>query len=191
MTSRSETAALLIAAAAAAACGRGMEHQPKVLTMQPSSFFEDGRSARPRVPGTVARGRLGADELLETGRSGGKDADLFPFPIGEAELARGRERFDIYCADCHGRDGGGDGIVVRRGFPSPPSFDEPRLRAAPAGHFVAVMAEGFGKMYPFADRVSARDRWLVAAYIRALQLSGGAPLADVPPEVRARLEAAR
>ncbi|HXT00241.1 MAG TPA: cytochrome c [Elusimicrobiota bacterium] len=191
MTSRSEAALLIAAAAAAAACGRGMEHQPKVRTLEQSSFFADGRAARPRVPGTVARGFLGADELLETGRSGGRDADLFPFPIGAAELARGRERFDIYCADCHGRDGSGDGMVVRRGFPRPPSFEEPRLRSAPAGHFVAVMAEGLGKMYPFADRVSARDRWMVAAYIRALQLSGGAPLADAPPAERARLEASR
>jgi mono/diheme cytochrome c family protein len=191
MTSRNELAAVLAAAALAAGCGRGMEHQPKVRTLEPSSFFADGRSARPRVPDTVARGRLGADELLETGRSGGRDADLFPFPIGRAELERGRQRFDIYCADCHGRDGGGDGMVVRRGFPRPPSFEEPRLRAAAAGHFVAVMSEGFGKMYPFADRVSARDRWMVAAYIRVLQLSRGAPLADAPPEERARLEASR
>lgn len=189
--SRSSLAAILIAAAAAAACGRGMEHQPKVRTQEASEFFPDGRAARPRVPGTVARGFIKEDELLETGRSGGRDADLFPFPIGAAELARGRERFDIYCADCHGRDGGGEGMVVLRGFPRPPSFEEARLRAAPAGHFVAVMAEGFGKMYPFADRVSARDRWMVAAYIRVLQLSGGAPLADVPPRERARLEASR
>jgi mono/diheme cytochrome c family protein len=191
MTSRNELAAIAIAAALAAACGRGMEHQPKVRTLDRSAFFADGRAARPRVPGTVARGFLGDDELLETGRSGGRDADLFPFPIGAKELARGRERFDIYCADCHGRDGEGEGMVVRRGFPRPPSFEEARLRSAPAGHFVAVMSEGFGKMYPFADRVAARDRWMIAAYIRALQLSRAAPLADAPPAERARLEASR
>ncbi len=148
-----------------------MENQPKVRELQGSEFFPDGRGARPRVPGTVARGHLHDDELLETGKVAGRAADLFPFPIDAAALARGRERYDIYCSACHARTGEGDGMVVRRGFPRPSSFHEPRLRAAPAGYFVDVMANGFGRMYSFADRVSARDRWKVAAYIRALQLS--------------------
>jgi mono/diheme cytochrome c family protein len=170
------------------ACRHGMEDQPKVRTLQGSDFFADGRAARPRVPGTVARGFLHDDVLLETGKLGGREVDLFPYPIGAAALARGRERYDIYCSACHDRTGGGDGMIVRRGFPRPPSFHDPRLRAAPAGHFVAVSANGFGKMYPFADRVSARDRWAIAAYIRALQLGGDAALSDATVGDRAALE---
>lgn len=172
-------------------CRHGMEDQPKVRTLGGSAFFADGRAARPRVPGTVARGHVDADELLATGKTGGREADLFPYPIDAAVLARGRERYDIYCSPCHDRTGGGDGMAVRRGFPRPPSFHEPRLRAAPAGHFVAVMTNGDGKMYPFADRVSAEDRWAIAAYIRALQLSRNAALSDAAPEDRAALEGAR
>ena len=172
-------------------CRHGMEDQPKVRTLQGSEFFADGRAARPRVPGTVARGHLHDDVLLETGKLGGREADLFPFPIDAAALARGRERYDIYCSACHGRTGGGDGMIVRRGFPRPASFHDPRLRAAPAGHFVDAMANGSGRMYAFADRVSARDRWAIAAYIRALQLSRHAALADAAPEDRAALERGR
>jgi mono/diheme cytochrome c family protein len=172
-------------------CRRGMEDQPKVRTLQASDFFPDGRSERPRVRGTVARGHAHEDELLETGMLGGKEADLFPFPVGAGELARGRRRFDVFCAPCHGRAGDGDGMVVRRGFPRPPSFHDPRLRAAPAGHFVAVAAGGFGRMYAFSDRVPARDRWEIAAYIRALQLSREARLSDASPSERAALERSR
>jgi mono/diheme cytochrome c family protein len=168
-------------------CRHGMEDQPKLRPLQGSDFFADGRAARPRVPGTVARGFLHDDVLLETGKLGGREADLFPYPIDAAALARGRERYDIYCSACHDRTGGGNGMIVRRGFPRPPSFDEPSLRAAPAGHFVAAAANGFGRMYPFADRVSARDRWAIAAYIRALQLSGHAALSDATPADRAAL----
>ena len=172
-------------------CRHGMEEQPKVRTLQGSEFFGDGRAARPRVPGTVARGFLDDDVLLMTGKLAGRDADLFPFPIDAAALARGRERYDIYCAACHDRIGGGDGMVVRRGFPRPPSLHEPRLRASPAGHFVEVMANGFGRMYAFADRVSPRDRWAIAAYIRALQLSQNAAPSDALPAERAALERVR
>ncbi|HEX4048514.1 MAG TPA: cytochrome c [Elusimicrobiota bacterium] len=173
------------------ACRHGMEEQPKLVAFQASRFFADGRAARPRVPGTVARGRMHLDELLDTGKIAARPVDLFPFPIDAAALDRGRERYDIDCSPCHDRLGSGDGMVVRRGFPRPPSFLSARLRAAPAGHFVDVMAEGFGRMYPFSDRVSARDRWLIAAYIRALQLSRDAPLSDAPPADRAALERSR
>jgi len=172
-------------------CRHGMEDQSKIRPLQGSGQFADGRSARPRVPGTVARGYLHSDILLETGKISGRDADQFPYPIDVAALARGRERYDIYCAACHARTGAGDGMVVRRGFPRPASLHEPRLRAAPAGYFVAVMVSGFGRMYPFADRVSARDRWAIAAYIRALQLSQNAALSDAPSEDRAALERSR
>jgi mono/diheme cytochrome c family protein len=169
-------------------CRQGMEDQPKVGTLQGSDFFADGRAARPRVPGTVARGHLHEDELLENGTVDGKAVDLFPTEIDAAALARGRERYDIYCAPCHARTGDGDGMIVRRGFPRPSSLHEPRLRAAPAGYFVETAANGFGRMYPFADRVSARDRWAIAAYIRALQLSQNASLSDAAPADREALE---
>jgi mono/diheme cytochrome c family protein len=191
MKSKRELFSLLALCGPLLACRRGMEDQPKVRTLQGSEFFADGRAARPRVPGTVARGHLDADALLETGKVSGRDADLFPFPIDAAALARGRQRYDIYCSACHARTGDGDGMIARRGFPRPASFHEPRLRAAPAGYFVAVTANGFGRMYPFADRVSARDRWAIAAYIRALQLSRSAAPPDAPPEERAALESAR
>jgi len=168
-------------------CRNGMEDQPKVRELQGSEFFQDGRAARPRVAGTVARGHLHDDELLETGKLGGRAADLFPYPIDAGALARGRERYDVYCSACHDRTGGGDGMVVRRGFPRPASFHDPRLRAAPVGYFVDVMANGFRRMYPFADRVSARDRWAIAAYIRALQLSRNASLADASSDGRGEL----
>jgi mono/diheme cytochrome c family protein len=169
-------------------CRHGMEDQPKVRTLQGSEFFADGRAARPRVPGTVARGHLHDDALLETGKLGGREADLFPFPIDAATLARGRERYDIYCSPCHDRAGSGNGMIVRRGFPRPPSLHKPHVRAAPAGHYVDVIKNGHKRMYPFADRVSARDRWAIAAYIRALQLSRNGTLADASPEGRAKLD---
>jgi mono/diheme cytochrome c family protein len=191
MTSKRDLFVVLALCGALLGCRHGMEDQPKVGTLQGSSFFSDGRAARPRVPGTVARGHLDGDALLETGKIAGRDADLFPFPIDAAALARGRERYDIYCSACHDRTGGGNGIVVRRGFPRPASFQEPRLRAAPAGYFVDAAANGFGRMYPFADRVSAQDRWAIAAYIRALQLAGNGAPSDVPSASQAALESAR
>jgi mono/diheme cytochrome c family protein len=183
--------AALVFCGLALGCRNGMEDQPKVRTLQGSEFFADGRGARPSVPGTVARGFLHDDSLLETGKIGGREADLFPYSIDAAALARGRERYDIYCAACHGRTGAGDGMIVRRGFPRPASFHDPRLRAEPAGYFVAAAANGFKRMYPFADRVTARDRWAIAAYIRALQLSRSAGLSDAPAEDRAALERIR
>jgi cytochrome c553 len=164
-----------------------MQDQPKYPPLRASTFFDDGRSARPLVAGTVARGHLHEDVLLETGRSGTTEADVFPIAVDPPLLARGRERFDIYCSPCHGRTGSGDGMVVRRGFRRPESYHTDRLRGAPAGHFVDVMLNGFGAMPDFADRVDARDRWAIAAYIRALQLSEHAALADVPVSERGAL----
>jgi hypothetical protein len=172
--------ALLNLALLAAGCNHGMEDQPKVKPLAESDFFADGRSARPRVPGTVAHGHLEADSLLYTGKIGARDSDVFPFLVTAAVLQRGRERYDIYCSVCHDRAGTGDGMIVRRGFPRPPSFHIDRLRQAPVGHFFDVITNGFGRMYPYADRVTARDRWAIIAYLRALQLSSDARLADVP-----------
>jgi mono/diheme cytochrome c family protein len=167
-----------------------MHDQPKYVPLRESAFFGDDRSARPIVPGTVARGRLHEDALLYTGKTGGPgspDADVFPFAITDTVLARGQERFNIYCAPCHGRTGQGDGMVVRRGYRRPPSYHQDRLRTAAVGHFFDVITNGFGAMPDYAAQTSAEDRWAIIAYVRALQLSEHATTADVPAGEREKL----
>jgi hypothetical protein len=171
-----------------AACGGDMSDQPREKPFAASDFFGDGRSARPLVEGTVARGHLDLDEHLNEGKVDGKDATTFPFPVDRAVLERGRERFDIFCAVCHDRAGYGNGMVVRRGFRRPPSFHIDRLRKAPPGYLFGVITKGFGTMASYADRVPVRDRWAIVAYLRALQLSQDATPDDVPPAERWRLE---
>jgi mono/diheme cytochrome c family protein len=173
-----------------AGCRQDMHDQPKYVPLRESTFFLDNRSARPLVPGTVARGQLREDSLLYTGTVNGADATLFPFSIDATAMARGRERFDIFCAPCHGRTGSGDGMVVRRGYRAPPSLHDDRLRTAPVGHFFDVMTNGFGAMPDYAAQISAHDRWAIIAYMRALQLSEHASLADVPVAERGRLDRA-
>lgn len=180
--------ALLLAAAALGACRQEMADQPRVDPLEASAFFRDGRAARPLVPGTVARGSWPEDEQLRTGKVGGVLAANFPFPVTGEVLARGRDRFDVFCSPCHDHTGSGQGMIVRRGFRRPESFHAERLRQAPPGHFVDVMTNGFGAMKDYAAQLPPRDRWSVAAYIRALQLSQNARLADVPEPERARLE---
>jgi mono/diheme cytochrome c family protein len=169
------------------ACRQDMHDQPKYVPLRESTFFGDARSARPLVEGTVARGHLRDDALLYTGRVGKEDATAFPFPIDARVLARGRERFDIFCSPCHGRTGQGDGMVVRRGYRRPPSYHQDRLREAPVGHFFDVITNGFGAMPDYASQIAAADRWAIVAYIRALQLSEHATLADVPAGERDRI----
>jgi len=164
-----------------------MHDQPKYIPLRQSTFFADQRSARPLVAGTVARGQLHDDPLLFTGKVNGADATMFPFAIDEKVMARGQERFNIYCSPCHGRTGRGDGMVVRRGYRQPPTYHQDRLRDAPVGHFFDVMTNGFGAMPDYAAQVAPADRWAIAAYIRALQLSEHARLDDVPQGERSRL----
>lgn len=173
-----------------AACYRQqMGDEGRTQPYEPSAVFDDGRSARPLVPGTVARNSLPPDIPFTTGRAAdGRVMDQLPFPLTRATLARGRDRFDIYCSPCHGRLGTGDGMVVQRGFRRPPSYHIPRLREAPLGHFFEVATKGMGVMPSYAVQVPAEDRWAIAAYIRVLQVSQGAPLADVPDDQRRRLE---
>ncbi|HTZ74823.1 MAG TPA: cytochrome c [Candidatus Aquilonibacter sp.] len=178
-----------VVAFALSGCRLDMHIQPKYLPYEPTTFFADGRSERPQVPGTVARGELRLDSLLFTGTENGVESNTFPFPITRADLERGRERYNIYCTPCHDYTGGGDGMIVQRGFPHPPSFHSDRLRNAPVGHFFGVMTNGFGAMYSYADRVDVGDRWRIAAYIRVLQLSRNATLDDVPEAERAKLNA--
>lgn len=161
-------------------CRQDMHVQPRYEPEDPSTFFADGRSERPPVEGTVAREQLRTDDLLYTGKVNGVVADLFPFPITPADLSRGRERYNIYCSPCHDYTGSGNGMIVQRGFPPPPSFHLDRLRQAPAGHFFEVITNGFGMMYSYASRVSPEDRWRIAAYVRALQISQRGSTADVP-----------
>lgn len=174
-----------------AGCRQDMQDQPKLQPFEASSFFADGRAMRPHVEGTVARGHLFEDEHLYTGRVAGELATAFPFEVTREVLERGRERYGIFCSVCHGLGGDGDGMVVQRGFKQPASFHEQRLRDQPPGYFFDVMTNGYGAMYDYSDRVPVRDRWAIAAYVRVLQASRTATLADVPAEERARLEALR
>lgn len=164
-----------------------MHVQPKYKSFEPSSFFDDGRSERPAVPGTVARGQLHLDELLYTGKVNGVVANIFPFPITRKDLERGRERYNVFCTPCHDYAGTGQGMIVQRGFPPPPSYHIQRLHDAPVGHFFDVMTNGYGTMYSYADRIPVKDRWRIVAYIRALQLSQETKLADLPGEDRSKL----
>jgi mono/diheme cytochrome c family protein len=168
-------------------CRQKMSYQPKYDPLEPSDFFADGMSARPRIAGTVARGELVSNPFLATGKIGDADGDGFPLPVTAAMLDRGQERFNIFCSECHGRVGDGNGMIPSRGFRRPPSMHTAALRGAKTGHFFDVMTNGFGAMPPYAAQVPVGDRWAIIAYIRALQLSQNATIHDVPPEARAQL----
>jgi len=170
----------LLAGLSLAGCRQDMHDQPRFKPLAQSDFYSDLRSARPPVEGTVARGQLHEDSYLYTGKVGNSPGDYMPFPVTEEVLSRGRERFDIYCAPCHSRLGDGNGMIVQRGFRTPPSYHTERLRKAPLGYFFDVMTNGFGAMPEYASQIPPRDRWTIVAYIRALQLSQGATNADVP-----------
>jgi mono/diheme cytochrome c family protein len=167
-----------------------MHDQPRYKPLARSEFFGDERSARPRVPGTVARGHLPGDPALETGKVGTGFVAAVPVPIDLKLLQRGEQRYRIYCSPCHGQVGRGDGMVVRRGYRPPPSFHIDRLRAQPAGYFFDVITAGFGAMPDYAAQVSVPDRWAIVAYVRALQLSQNATVADVPAQRRGELSGA-
>jgi mono/diheme cytochrome c family protein len=157
-----------------------MHNQPKYRGLRPSAFFADGSSARPLIEGTVARGTLQEDEAFFTGKIDKVTVKEFPFPVDDKVVERGQERFNIYCSPCHDRTGGGNGMVVQRGFKQPPSFHIDRLRNADVGYFFDVMTNGFGAMPDYRAQVAPRDRWAIVAYIRALQYSQNAPSTDVP-----------
>jgi len=178
----------VLAAGMFSACRQDMHDQPKYTPLRGSTFFADARSARSPVEGTVARGLLRDDELLYSGKVNGVDAAVFPFRVDAQVMARGQERFNIYCAPCHSRTGEGDGMVVLRGYRRPPSFHQDRLRETPVGHFFDVITNGFGAMPDYAAQIKAADRWAIVAYIRALQLSAHATLADVPSAERSRIQ---
>jgi mono/diheme cytochrome c family protein len=267
---------LIILLFAATGCAQQMARQPRYNALEPSQFFDDGKSARDLLPDTVARGELRTSEYFTgaelaagaeaptaesaqpeaaeptampqatgqptspvpstpgavlteqaasgaeaggqattaptgeaaTGAEGTPGAEAtpqatpgaegtpisqvteFPFPVTMEVLQRGQERFNIFCAPCHGRTGDGNGMIVQRGYPQPPSYHTEDLRNAPPGHFVDVITNGFARMPSYADQVPVPDRWAITAYIRALQLSEDATLDDVPPDVQQELQAA-
>jgi mono/diheme cytochrome c family protein len=160
-------------------CRKGMFDQPSDRPLERNPMFADQNSSRPLVAGTVPY-HYRPDELLENGTLGGQEANVAPFPVTLERLERGRQEFNIYCSPCHGVLANGRGMVVRRGFPPPPDFHTPEFRNAPLGHFVHVINNGFGVMFSYGDRVNPDDRWAIAMYIRALQESQNATVADVP-----------
>jgi hypothetical protein len=181
--------AAVLLAAAIVGCRQEMYDQPRYKPLGKSDFFSDHREARPLPPGTVARGHLAADTALYEGKVGGQLITRFPLPVTSELLARGHQRYDIFCAPCHDRTGSGTGMVVRRGYRPPPSFHIDRLRDAPVGHFFDVMTNGFGAMPDYRAQIDVGDRWAIVAYLRALQLSQHATLSDVPQGERVNLEA--
>jgi mono/diheme cytochrome c family protein len=181
-------AVLAFAVAFAAACRQDMHDQPKMKPLRESAMFADGRSARPFVAGTVARGTLREDQAFFAGRTESGFVTEVPVEVTPGLLQRGRERFEIFCAPCHGRTGGGDGMVVQRGFKTPPSYHTDRLRGLPVGYLYDVATRGFGAMSGYAGQVPPADRWAIVAYIRVLQYSQHASVADVPVAGRIQLE---
>jgi mono/diheme cytochrome c family protein len=175
------TSAFALLAILLAGCRLDMHDQPKFKPLRENDFYSDLRSSRPIIGGTVARGQLNEDTYLHTGFMNGKEGDVMPFPATREVLERGRERYNIYCSPCHSQLGDGNGMVVQRGFKRPPSYHIDRLRKAPIGHFYNVMTNGYGAMADYASQVPVNDRWAIAAYIRALQLSQNATPSDVPP----------
>jgi len=179
---------VLLVLAGTAACRQDMQDQPKYIPLRPSTFFGDGRSERPLIEGTVARGHLNEDTVFYTGKGpDGKFADTFPFPVTKEVILRGQQRFNIYCTPCHDYTGNGDGMVVRRGFRHPPSYHIDRLRQVPNGYIFDVMTNGFGAMPSYALQVQPADRWAIVSYVRALQMSENASLNDVPADARGQL----
>jgi len=181
--------ALATLAATTAACRQNMHNQNKERTFRESRFFPDGSSARLLPANTVARGDLRADAAHYTGLGANKQpvAEL-PMPVTRALLLRGQERYNVYCSPCHDRLGSGHGMIVQRGYKQPVSFtSDPRLLASQVGYFFNVMTDGYGVMPSYASQVPVDDRWAIAAYVRVLQYSSNAHLAELPPAVQQQL----
>jgi mono/diheme cytochrome c family protein len=166
------------AAGLLAGCRQDMHDQPKFIPQRGTEFYADGRSARPQVANTVARGQLHEDAYFYTGMQDGKEGNVMPFAVTMEVLERGQERFNIYCTPCHSRVGNGAGMIVQRGYRPAGNFHTQRLQTAPLGHFFAVMTNGYGAMPDYAAQVTPQDRWAIVAYIKALQLSQNAKSSD-------------
>jgi mono/diheme cytochrome c family protein len=179
----------VIALMAAAGCRQDMHDAPRYEAFEASTTFADGRASRTAPTGTVARGWLREDEALYTGKVNGEVVDQYPFAISAADLSRGQQRFNIYCTPCHGRLGDGNGMVVQRGLRQAASYHQDRLRQEKLGYFYDVITNGFGAMQGYAEQIPVRDRWLIVAYVRTLQLSQHASIDDVPADRRGSLDA--
>lgn len=193
MTSKRKASAVFIALLGTvflAGCElrQAMYSDGRVKPYESSDVFSDGRSARPLVEGTIARGQLKNDEALFTGKVNNAEVNEFPIAVTRETLERGHERFNIYCSVCHGHAGYGDGMVVQRGFKRPPSFHDAVTKAKTIGHYYDVISNGYGTMPSYREQVPTNDRWAIVAYLRALQLSQGATVADVPADKKAELE---
>lgn len=174
-----------------AGCDVSMRTQAKNAPLSGSNFFPDQRSARPLVAGTIPQSQVTDNDPLITGKdASGQMLTTIPISVTLQVLQRGQQRYDIYCAPCHGYDGYGKGMIVQRGFAPPPSFHTDRLRQAPAGHFFDVITNGFGQMYSYSYRINPSDRWAIVAYIRALQFSQDVNPQDLPPDAQSKLNAA-
>lgn len=189
--SASITRGILIAACGLALAGcneellrQDMANQPKYRPQTPSDFFPDGRSNRPLIENTVARGSLVNDDLVVP-----KDSNAFPLPVTQALLERGEARYKIYCSPCHGLQGDGNGMIVERGMKRPPSYHIDRLRQSPNGYYYDVITNGFGSMYSYNAQILPKDRWAIIAYVRALQLSRNAKASELPESIRAKVAA--
>jgi mono/diheme cytochrome c family protein len=183
--------ALFLCSFAVGGCGEGsptlrqdMANQPRQNPLSPSSVFNDGRSERPIVDNTVARGAVADDALFAT-----KESNAFPLPLTPELLARGQDRYNIFCSPCHGLQGDGQGMVTLRGMKHPPSFHQDRVRNEPNGYFFDVITNGFGAMYSYSMQLNPHDRWAIVAYVRALQLSRNAHVAELPANIREKLTA--
>ncbi len=178
---------LALAMVPLAACRNNMHNQNKVRPLRESTFYPDGASARPLPAHTVPTGPV-EDEAFYSGVHDRQPVAAVPFPVTRDVLLRGEQRFNIFCSPCHGRLGDGNGMIVTRGYKQPTSFHDDRLRNAQVGYFFNVMTQGFGIMPSYASQIPAADRWSIAAYIRVLQLSQNARLADLPPAAQKAVE---
>jgi mono/diheme cytochrome c family protein len=180
------TAILLISG-----CRQDMHNQPKMIPQRGSDFFADHRGARPQIVNTVARGQLQADSYFYTGVVQGangyrEEKDQLPFPATMEVLERGQERFNVYCTPCHSRVGNGLGEIVQRGYKPAANLNDQVRRSQPISHYFYVMTHGYGAMPDYSAQLTPEDRWAVAAYVRALQLSQAASTADVPSGAQVR-----
>jgi hypothetical protein len=188
MIMRAAACACVIVLCFCAGCRRDMQDQPRYKPLRASRFFPDSRSARPIPRGTIAADELNDTDVVHTGLENGTFTSNFPMKISRPMLQRGQERYNIFCTPCHGFLGDGNGMIARRGFKWPADLHSDRLRNAPPGYLFQVVSNGYGAMPAYRDQISPQDRWNILAYVRALQLSRNATLADVPAEARTNLE---
>lgn len=188
MVNRSHVMLAVWIATSLSACRQDMQDQPRFKPLQRSNFFPDGRSARPILPGTIARGHLEIDTAMFRGEVNGQFVTKPPLPVNGALLTRGRDRYNIFCSPCHSRAGDGRGMVALRGFRYPPSFHSDRLRGVPDGYIFAVITNGYGAMPDYSYQMDAHDRWAVTEYIRVLQFSRNARAEDLDATDRQALD---